>query len=320
MQILLFVIGLGLVILGARLLVEGASSLAKKWRVSELVIGLTIVAFGTSTPELVVNLYASFQGSADLAIGNVVGSNIFNILVILGISSLIYPLTVQTFTVLREIPFSLLGAIVLLIMANDFLLDGNAQDLISRADALVLLGFFSIFVYYSFIIARAVSVTPEVTIMERSTLRSILMVAGGLTGLTLGGKWMVDSAVQMARVMGMSESVIGLTILAIGTSIPELATSVTAALRKKSDIAVGNVVGSNIFNIFFILGISGTARPLFVSTGTNRDLLVLLLSTSMLFFLVYFHKRKQLQHWHGIIFILMYVFYLAFLLSGQVVF
>ena len=219
---------------------------------SELVIGLTIVAFGTSTPELVVNLYASFQGSADLAIGNVVGSNIFNILVILGISSLIYPLTVQTFTVLREIPFSLLGAIVLLIMANDFLLDGNAQDLISRADALVLLGFFSIFVYYSFIIARSVSETPEVTIMERSTLRSILMVAGGLTGLTLG-KWMVDSAVQMARVMGMSESVIGLTILAIGTSIPELATSVTAALRRKATLllAMWWAVTSSIFSLFW---------------------------------------------------------------------
>lgn len=314
MEILLVILGLLLVSYGSNWLVDGSSALAKKLKVSDLVIGLTIVALGTSTPELVVNIFASAGGNTELAIGNVVGSNIFNLLFILGVSAIIYPLTVHNFTVYREIPFSLLAAAVIAVAANDIFLDGSPAGIISRTDGMLLLCFFCIFMYYVFIISRTSDVNVPDEIHPMSTWKSIMYITLGLTGLVFGGKLMVDSAVGIARNMGISESVIGLTVLAIGTSIPELATSVTAALKKNSDIAIGNVVGSNIFNIFFILGTSAVIKPLPFNPASNADLLLLFFSTVFMLLLVYNHRQQQMVRVHGIIFVLLYVAYTIYLL------
>ena len=251
--------GFAFLVKGADFLVDGASSIAKKFGISALVIGLTIVAFGTSAPELIVNIFASIQGNTDIAIGNILGSNIANILLILGISAMIYPLAVGKGTVWKEIPLGLLAIIVVAIMANDRLIDGGGFSGLTRIDGFILISFFIIFLYYTFGISKAQGTgEPEESnrIHEYSFFRSGIMVVAGLAGLTLGGKWIVDSAVVIAEQIGLSQAVIGLTIVAIGTSLPELATSAIAAFKKNTDIAVGNIVGSNIFNVFWILGIS----------------------------------------------------------------
>jgi cation:H+ antiporter len=314
MQILLIILGLLLVTFGSNWLVDGASALAKKLKVSDLVVGLTIVSFGTSAPELIVNIFASANGSTELAIGNVVGSNIFNLLFILGVSAIVYPITVHNYTVFREIPFSLLAAAVIAIAANDIFIDGNASGIISRSDGLILLCFFSIFMYYVFIISRSSDVHVPEGLQTMSTFKSLLYITAGLSGLVFGGKLMVDSAVILARNMGVSESVIGLTVLAIGTSIPELATSVAAAFKKNSDIAIGNVVGSNIFNIFFILGTSAVIKPLPFQAASNVDLILLFFATVFMLLLVYNHRQQQMVRTHGIIFVAIYILYTVYLL------
>jgi cation:H+ antiporter len=233
----LFLLGFVLLIKGADFLVDGASAIAKRFNVSDLVIGLTVVAFGTSTPELFVNIVASARGNTEIAIGNVLGSNICNILLILGISAVIYPLSVSKGTVWKEIPFSLLAVIVLGLMANDRVIDGDGSSLLTRIDGLMLLAFFTIFLYYSFSIAKAIEGLDEhVAVKTTGFNKSYLLVIAGLIGLTLGGKWIVDGAVILARSFGMSESLVGLTIVAVGTSLPELATSAMAAHKKMSKL------------------------------------------------------------------------------------
>ncbi|HMS91492.1 MAG TPA: calcium/sodium antiporter, partial [Candidatus Absconditabacterales bacterium] len=272
---ILFVIGFVFLIKGADMLVEGASSVAKKFHISDLVIGLTIVAIGTSAPELVVNIMASIKGSAGIAIGNVLGSNIANILLILGVSAITYPITVKKATTFKEIPFSLLAVLVLGFVANDAIIDGASFSGITRIDGLVLLSFFAIFMYYVFGISRTENDLPEeVTVKKMSGWKSIIFIIIGLIGLTLGGQWIVDGAIQIAKIFGVSETVIGLTIVAVGTSLPELATCVVAAMKKKSDIAIGNIIGSNIFNIFWILGLSAIISPLPFNIGLDRDVLM----------------------------------------------
>ncbi len=230
----LFIIGFIILIKGADFLVDGASAIARRFNVSDLVIGLTVVAFGTSTPELFVNVVASAKGNTEIAIGNVLGSNISNILLILGVSAVIYPLSVSKGTVWKEIPFSLLAVIVLGLMANDQVIDGTGSSLLTRIDGLVLLGFFAIFLYYSFSIAKAIEGLDEhVSAKAQSVTKSLLLVVAGLIGLTLGGKWIVDGAITFAQSFGMSESLVGLTIVAVGTSLPEMATSAMAAYKKK---------------------------------------------------------------------------------------
>lgn len=293
-------------------MVDGASSIAKKFKVSDLVIGLTVVAFGTSAPELVVSLLSALNGNTDIALGNVLGSTIANTLLILGIAAIIYPLKVAKNTVFKEIPFSLLALVLLAIMANDLLIDGIQETIISRSEALVLLSFFIIFMYYTFGIASA---TPDETeageVKERKTLTAIGMVIIGITALVLGGNWVVSSAVSIATSFGLSEALIGFTIVAIGTSLPELVTSAVAARKKQTDIAIGNVIGSNIFNIFWILGITGLIAPLPVNPGANLDLSVALGATLVLFLALFVGKRHQLERWQGVIFILVYVAYLG---------
>ena len=312
---LLFVIGFIFLIKGADLLVDGAASIARRLKVSDLVIGLTVVAFGTSTPELFVNLIASYRGNSDIAIGNVLGSNIANVFLILGISSIIYPLEVTRGTVWKEIPFSLLAAIVLLFTANDQLLDHAGASVLTRIDGLIFFCFFTIFIYYTFSIATRVEGMDEhVTARQLGWLRSLSYIIAGLAGLIIGGKWIIDGAIALAAKLGMSESLIGLTIVAVGTSLPELATSAVAAYKKNADIAVGNVVGSNIFNIFFVLGISATMRPLPFQTKNNIDLAAVILSSLMLFLFMFTGKKRSLDRWEGFVCLLLYSGYIVFLI------
>lgn len=314
----LFFVGFVLLIKGADLLVDGASSLAGRLGVSALVIGLTIVAFGTSAPELVVNLLASIQGNTDIAIGNILGSNIVNILLILGISAVFYPLAVQKGTVWKEIPFALLAVVVLAFMANDVFFDSAQSSVLSRIDGLILVSFFVIFLYYIFGIAKKDSANTEEVVTDNEVqltyLRSLTMVVGGITGLVLGGKWIVDGAVTFAESLGVSEALIGLTIVAVGTSLPEMATSVVAAYKKNVDIAVGNIVGSNIFNIFWILGLSATIRPLPFSSSLTVDLLVTLGATVLLFLALFVGKRHTIESWQGWVFIALYIVYIVYLI------
>ena len=312
---ILFIVGFYVLIKGADILVEGSSSLARRFNISDLVIGLTVVAFGTSTPELFVNIIASLKGNTDIAIGNVLGSNISNIFLILGISSLIYPLRVTQGTVWKEIPFSLLAIIALGIMVNRPFIDNAEQSIISRSDGLLLLLFFSIFIYYSCSIAADLEGMDEhVPSAEYPILRSVIMVVIGFVCLILGGKWIVDGAVKIATSFGMSESLIGLTIVAIGTSLPELATSATAAYKKKADIAVGNVVGSNIFNILFVLGISSVIKPLPFALSNNVDIIVVIIASLLLFFSMFTGKKNSLDRWEGAVFLVLYLTYIVFLI------
>ncbi len=315
---ILFAIGFVFLIKGADLLVDGAASIARSLKVSDLVIGLTVVAFGTSTPELFVNIIASFKGNTDIAVGNVLGSNIANVFLILGVSSIIYPLAVTKGTVWKEIPFSLLAAIALLFTANDQILDRAGASALTRIDGLIFLCFFTIFIYYTFsIAARVEGLEEHVPAKQYGLLRSLICILAGLVGLTIGGKWIVDGAIILAKKLGMSESLIGLTIVAVGTSLPELATSAVAAYKKNVEIAVGNVVGSNIFNIFFVLGISGTIRPLPFQTKNNVDLGVVILSSLMLFFFMFTGKKHSLDRWEGVVCLILYFGYVAFLVVSD---
>jgi len=309
--------GLALLIFGSGWLVDGSSSIARRLNVSDIVIGLTVVAFGTSSPELVVNLIASFNGSADIAIGNVLGSNIFNVFVILGITAVVMPVAVKNNTVWKEIPFSLLAVLVIFFVANDHIIDSYPNSEISRADGLVLLSFFSIFMAYTFILAKQsgplIENEPETKTLSLS--RAIIYIFAGLAGLFFGGRFLVDGAVAISRNIGLSESVIGLTVVAAGTSLPELATSITAAMRKKSDIAIGNVVGSNIFNIFLILGLSATIRPLPFNESSNFDIGTALISTLMMFMIIFTRKGRKIDRLEGGILFTSFIVYTVLILN-----
>lgn len=311
---ILFFIGFAVLIKGADFLVSGASSLATRMGVSALVIGLTIVAFGTSTPELVVNLLASLEGKTGIAIGNVLGSNIANILLILGASAMVYPLAVGKGTVWKEIPLSFLAVVVLGVMANDVILDATSNSVITRIDGILLIAFFIIFLYYTFGIAKVNTNenSNNETTASYSYGYSFLLICLGAAGLVVGGKWIVDGATVFATALGVSEAIIGLTIVAVGTSLPELATSIVAAKRRNVDIAVGNIVGSNIFNVFWILGVSATISPLPFSLDLQDDLLVTILATGLLFVILFIGKRHVVERWQGGLFLFLYVAYIFY--------
>lgn len=314
---LLFIIGFALLIKGADLLVTGSASVAKKLNISSLVIGLTIVAFGTSAPEFVVNIFASVEGNTEIAIGNVLGSNIANVLLILGISAMIYPLATKKNTVWKEIPLSLLATLILAVMANDTLIDGALYSGLTRIDGMVLLAFFVIFMYYTFGIAKVSGTADESQFQQLSYPKSIVYIVLGLSGLVLGGKWIVDGAVKIAGLFDISESLIGLTVVAVGTSLPELATSAVAAYKKQSDIAIGNIVGSNIFNIFFILGSSAVIRPLPFSRSSDSDIIMTILSGLVLFVFMFIGKKHIIQRWQGALLIFMYMLYVTYLIINR---
>ena len=318
LNVLLLIGGLALILLGANGLTDGAAAVAKRFRISDLVIGLTIVAFGTSAPELVISVMAAMGGSAEMAIGNVVGSNIFNVLMIIGVTALVLPIKVGQGTLSKEIPLMILCSFVIAFMANDVLLDGGGINIISRIDGLVLLCFFLIFLRYTFAIARNGGDEAEgEKIKEMPIWKSALFIIVGLAGLVFGGQLFVDGASGIASALGVSESIIGLTIVAGGTSLPELATSVTAALKKNSGIAIGNVIGSNLFNVFFVLGCSATISPLPMGGINNIDMLVLI-GSALLFWLVgWFFKKRTITRVEGALLVICYVAYTAFLISQQ---
>ena len=310
--------GLALILLGANGLTDGAAAVAKRFKISDLVIGLTIVAFGTSAPELVISTMAALGGSAEMAIGNVVGSNIFNVLAIIGVTALVMPIKVGEGTLSKEIPLMILCSIVIALMANDMMLDGGSVNIISRIDGLVLLGFFLIFLWYTFAIARSGGEESEgEKIKEMPIWKSTLFILGGLAGLIYGGQLFVDGASGIATSLGVSESIIGLTIVAGGTSLPELATSVTAALKKNSGIAIGNVIGSNLFNVFFVLGCSATISPLPMGGINNVDMLVLVASAILFWIVGWFFKKRTITRVEGALLVVCYVAYTAYLISQQ---
>lgn len=318
---LLFGIGFILLIKGADALVSGASSIAKRFNISSIVIGLTIVAFGTSAPEFIVNLFASASGNTDIAVGNVLGSNIANILLVLGITAMVYPIAAKNNTVMKEIPFSLLAALIVGVAANDMFFDGSAVSILTRSDGLIFLGFFIIFLYYSFGIAFNREKDDGGDIKVYGTGRSLLYIALGLIGLALGGKWIVDGAVEIASVLGVSQTVIAISVIAVGTSLPELATSVVAAIKRQTDIAIGNIVGSNIFNIFWVLGVSAVVRPLPFDPATNVDVSVTILASLVLFALMFTGRRGKkknrpflITRKEGILMTTLYVLYIVFLI------
>jgi cation:H+ antiporter len=312
----LLVLGLALVVKGADFLVDGASSLAKRLSISEIVIGLTIVAFGTSAPELVVNIFASIGGKSDVVLGNVIGSNIFNTLLILGIAGLIYPLDVQRNSVRKEIPFSFLAAVIFFLLANDRLFFNSPGNLLSRVDGLILLLAFGFFIFYTFGLSR---VQPNAgdEIKVYPGWKTGLFIVLGFGCLFFGGKLVVDHAVKIAEILGVSKKLIALTIVSAGTSLPELATSAVAAYKKRCDLAVGNVVGSNIFNILFIVGISAEISPVEYKEVFNFDLYVFGLGTVLLFAAMFTGKNRKLDRWEAFILLVAYIFYMVYIISRE---
>ena len=308
--------GFVLLVYGANRLVDGASALARRFHVSGIIIGLTIVALGTSTPELVINLIAASGHNTEIVLGNVVGSNIMNVLVILGVASLIYPLTVQTNTTWIEIPLSLLAATVVLVMGSDVFLNQASRNIIDRSEGLVLLGFFAIFVGYTLHLLKNEDQEQESQAPDWPVRRALLFILLGLVLSVAGGRLIVTGAVDIARDIGVTERMIGLTIIAMGTSLPELATSIVAVRKKQADLAIGNIVGSNIFNLFFILGLSAVISPIPVAPGGFLDFGILILSGMLLFVFVFTGKGRKLNAWEGLLFLLLYIFYLAVLVLG----
>ncbi|MBN2443305.1 MAG: calcium/sodium antiporter, partial [Spirochaetales bacterium] len=307
----LLCIGFFPLIFGANLLVNSASSLANRLRIPPIVIGMTIVAFGTSAPELVVNVFASLNKSPEITLGNILGSNIFNILVILGISAIIYPLIIKKNTTWIEIPLCLLSALVVTLSINDMFFEKKDYSELGFIDGVMFLFFFIIFLVYTFYLLKTEEITEELSIKHYPVPLSILYIIIGIAGLIIGGRLIVISATEIARDLKIPERIIGLTIISIGTSLPELATSVTAALKKNTDIAVGNIVGSNIFNIFLILGLSAAIYPVPLQKGSPLDLLVNIGASLLLFLFVFTGKGRKIERWEGGIFLAIYLIYIT---------
>lgn len=313
-SLLLIVVGFLGLIFGANWLVDGASGLAKKYNIPDLVIGLTIVAFGTSAPELVVNTVASVDGLSDIVLANIIGSNNFNLFIILGIAGLVYPITVQSSTAWREIPISLIITIVLFALANDFFINPNSE--ISRLDGVILLVSFVCFLYYIF--KQMKTETFEiVAYVQKSNSKIWSLILIGFSGLIIGGKLVVDNSIDMATDLGISQKIIGLTIIAAGTSLPELITSIVAALKKNSDIAIGNVIGSNIFNILLILSISSLIKPIEYNQIFNQDFAILIGGTVFLIIAMFTGKKKKLDRWEALILVSFYLIYTTYLVSKE---
>jgi len=315
--ILLLITGLIILIFGANYLVEGSSAMAKKLNISDLAIGLTIVAFGTSAPELVVNTFAALQGHQDLVFGNVLGSNNFNLFIILGITGLITPLAVQSSTVWKEIPISFLAVVVLYFLVNDRLLFNSETSILSSLDAVVLLILFGFFIFYVYSQLKSAPGEIEIKTHHLSNLMIAIYIIGGLGGLIYGGYLVVNNAVDIAHIFGISEKIIGLTVVAAGTSLPELATSLVAALKKNADIAVGNIIGSNIFNISLILGVSGILKPIRFDPLFNVDMYILGGGTIFLFLIMFIGKKKILERWQAAILLLFYLGYMSYLVMEE---
>lgn len=318
MNYILFVVGIFILIKGAGYLVDGATSFARKRRIPELIIGLTIVSFGTSLPELLVNVMASIEGSSGIAIGNILGSNIANILLILGVAALVAPLTLQKSTYYTEIPFALIAIFALGFLANANLFDSARELSISRVDGMILLGLFVCFMVYIYLVSKEGMNANTDALDETGLLSSkktAIYILGGIAGLYLGGTLVTDSSIAIAKALGFSDAFIGLTVIAIGTSLPELLASVVAARKGQSDLAVGNVVGSNIFNVLWILGISSLINPLEFQTVSNLDIVVVIFATLLLVMTIIINRKAVVKRYQGAVYVLIYLLYLAYLVS-----
>lgn len=314
LPILLLLVGFAALIYGANQLVNGASSLAKRMNISDIVIGLTIVAFGTSAPELVVNILAAVNKNTALVLGNVIGSNLFNVLVILGITALVAPLAVKKNTTWIEIPLSLLAAVAIWLLANDVLINYTPADSILRSDGILLLLFFSIFMGYNMAVAKKEQEAENHNLPSISLAKSLFFTLFGLTLLIVGGKLIVENAVLIAQKIGLSERVIALTIVSVGTSLPELATSIVAVRKGNVDLAIGNVVGSNLFNSFLILGVSAIISPVQVTASAQPDLLLNIIASLLLFIFVFIGKGRVISRIEGFILLSIYAGYIYWLL------
>jgi len=315
LTIFLLIVGLVILVFGAEMLVRGSASLSKIMGVPSLVIGLTVVAFGTSMPELTVNIFSALKGTTDIAIGNIIGSNIFNILLILGLSAAIVPLKVKSSTVRKEIPLALLAMVLLFLLTNDVFFNKASFNVLDRTDSFAFIGFFIIFLYYVFELSKSGPAGKTEEIKTYSFPLSGALTLAGLVFLFFGGKLLVEQAITLAKMLGISQSLIGLTIVAAGTSLPELATSVAAAIHHYDDIAIGNIVGSNIFNVFFILGVTGIILPLPFNSQANMDVIVGIAATFLLFLAMFVGTRHKLDRWQGILFILLYLAYIIYLIQ-----
>jgi cation:H+ antiporter len=324
LSVFLLIAGFVILIYGADKLVDGASALAKRYNIPDIVIGLTIVAFGTSAPELAINMAAAIKGSADLVLGNVIGSNIFNILAVLGISAMVAPLSVKKNTVRFEIPFNLFAAIMVLFLAIDTPF-GLRENQIDNKDGIILLLFFAVFLAYNFYLVKKNPNELEVEARQYPLWKSAFFMVIGLAGLIFGGRMIVNHAIIIAEALGISERIIALTIASVGTSLPELVTSVVAVRKKELDIAIGNVVGSNIFNIFLVLGLSTLTRNTTVHNPSYIDIGMNLFAGLLLLGFVFRGKAKNtlkwegrsLSRWEGLFFTLFYVGYIVFLILGR---
>lgn len=343
---LLLIAGLALILAGANYLVEGSSAIAKRWGISEFVIGMTIVGIGTSAPEMVVSFISATQGNADIAVGNVIGSNLFNILMILGITAVITPVPLTSNNIKKDIPFGLLAAFLLVVAGCDTWLDGTKANVISRVEGIMFLSFFGVFIAYTIysslgkknlhsersqtpidhnINIRRDSVPTELDKPASCGMTnkkapplwlSLIMVAGGLGALIYGGDLFVSSASAIAKMLGVSDTVIALTIMAGGTSLPELASCIVAALKKNTDLALGNVIGSNISNIFLILGGSAVIHPLGMNNINNLDLGMLIISALLLFISAFTFKKRKIDRMEGGFFILLYIAFIILTIKG----
>ena len=320
MNYILLIVGFVLLTVSANWLINGASGLAKRLNISDLVIGLTIVAFGTSAPELVVNIIAATEGSSDIALTNILGSNIINTLIILGISATIYPVACKNSTYHIEIPLSALAGIAVLILGTNFfgaLTLGETHNGISRLDGIILLIVFAGFCSYT-IYQGLHNRDNEAESFEAMPIwKSIILIAVGLTGLIYGGELIVSNAVTIAKGLGISESIIGVTIVALGTSLPELATSAVAAFKKNTDLAIGNVIGSNIFNVFFVLGLSAVINPLTSYPNLQLDAIMAGGSSLILLIFIALSRKRNINRYEGISMLTIYGIYLAWLLMNM---
>lgn len=319
MDIFLLILGLALILGGANFLTDGSAALAQRFRVPEFIVGLTIVAVGTSTPELVVSVLSAAAGNSDVAIGNIVGSNIFNVFLILGVCALIAPLPLTGGNIRRDLPFLTAVSVLLLLLTSDRLLGLGEVDAIGRIDGIVMLLLYIALIRYTIRAERRTAAQATQTTQTEKPQRSrslwliVVMIAGGLAGLIFGGELFLDSASAIARALGVSESVIAITLVAGGTSLPELASSVVSLLKGKSEMALGNVIGSNIANILLILGLSATIQPLTLGGITRIDLLTVLLSSVLLFVTAFTFRRKAVDRWEGAIFLVIYALYIGYL-------
>jgi len=318
-EIVLVIVGVALIVAGANFMTDGASAIAKRLHIPQIIIGLTIVAFGTSAPELVVSVIGSIEGSGGIAVGNVIGSNIFNVLCVLGACALVHPVPVKLNTLRFDLPIALVASILLMLVLSDMPLDGM-PSLVSRSEALTLLLFGLLFLLYTIVVGKQGDDDSETEEKGRNMhwLLAVVYLIGGLAGLVYGGQLFVGNATKIASSLGVSETLIGLTLVAWGTSFPELATSVVAAMKGNTDIAVGNVIGSNLFNIFFVLGISGTVRPLSNLQFTSLDIWMQLLAMVIALGVALFWGKREIKRAEGGVMLLVFILYNVWIIFNAV--